>query len=91
MRWLIGWTDGDDDVRVAPLSEEERSLQEAKQAEADTSRGTTSRSNHVSMGVKSPIREDALEAVKGLEGGDYNLVQLVCYPELGKLGRSSNG
>jgi twinfilin-like protein len=65
--------------RVAPLSEEERSLQEAKQAEADASRGTTSRSSHVGMGVKSPMKDEALQALRDLGNGGHNLVQLVCF------------
>ncbi len=63
----------------APLTEEEQSLQEIKDAEADASRGTSARSNHVSTDSKVEllIDDDALDALKSLNGGSHNLVQLV--------------
>ncbi|KAI9702541.1 MAG: Twinfilin-1 [Candelina mexicana] len=62
----------------APLTEEEQSLQDIKDAEADASRGTSARSHHVSTDskLKLLIDDDALDALKGLKGGDHNLVQL---------------
>ncbi|KAI9874988.1 MAG: Twinfilin-1 [Pleopsidium flavum] len=60
----------------APLTQGEQALQGVKEAEAEESRGTGARSSHVRSGVKFPISEEALEALKGLEGGSENLVQL---------------
>ncbi|KAI9837708.1 MAG: hypothetical protein M1819_006641 [Sarea resinae] len=59
-----------------PMTEEEESLQNVKEAEAEASRGTTSRTSHVSSGVGFPIAEAAAEALKALESGEDNLVQL---------------
>ena len=63
---------------VAPLSVEELSLQEAKQAEADASRGTTTRAAHASIGVSFPIKDAALSVLRALKDGGVgvNLVQL---------------
>ena len=61
----------------APLTAEEQTLQGVKEAEAEASRGTNARSSHVSSGLSFPMSEDALAALKGLPGGQENLVQLV--------------
>ena len=61
----------------APLTEEEKTLQGVKEAEAEASRGTTSRSSHVSSGLSFPISDAALQALRSLTGGSDNLVQLV--------------
>ncbi|KAI9773621.1 MAG: Twinfilin-1 [Geoglossum simile] len=60
----------------APLTEEEEALQGIKQAEAEASIGTSSRSSHTSSGVNFPLTDEALQALKGLEGEGGNLVQL---------------
>lgn len=63
----------------APLTEEERSLQGVKNAEAEEgSRGTGTREIHLSQTMKMPVHEDALASLKELstEGGK-NLVMLV--------------
>lgn len=63
----------------APLTEEERSLQGVKRAEAEEgSRGTGSREIHLSQTMNMPVHDDALEALKavGAEGGK-NVVMLV--------------
>lgn len=63
----------------APLTEEERSLEGVKRAEAEEgSRGTGTREIHLSQRMAVPVHEDALEALKGLgpEGGK-NVVVLV--------------
>ncbi|KAH0536815.1 hypothetical protein FGG08_006348 [Glutinoglossum americanum] len=60
----------------APLTEEEEVLQSIKQAEAGASVGTSSRSSHVSSGISFPLTNEALQALKGVEGGGDNLVQL---------------
>jgi twinfilin-like protein len=64
-------------TRKAPLTEEEEALQSIKQAEAEVSVGTSSRSSHTSSGINFPLTNEALQALKGLEGGRDNLVQLV--------------
>jgi len=66
--------------RKAPLTEEEESLQGIKQAEAEASIGTSSRSSHTSSGVNFPFTNEALQALKELEGEGDNLVQLVRHP-----------
>lgn len=63
----------------APLTEEERSLQGVKNAEAEEgSRGTGTREIHLSQTMQMPVQEDALASLKelGAEGGK-NLVMLV--------------
>ena len=74
-----GWRKHDKSGELkAPLTEEERSLQSVKEAEAEASRGTTSRSSMVSAGrINFPISEDALQALNNLPSGADNLVQLV--------------
>ncbi|KAI9760962.1 MAG: dihydrofolate reductase [Chaenotheca gracillima] len=59
-----------------PLTQEEEALEGVKAAEAEESRGTSVRSIHVSSGVAFPITEEALTALKELESGTDNLVQL---------------
>ncbi|KAJ3956094.1 Twinfilin-1 [Colletotrichum tropicale] len=60
----------------APLTEEERSLGAVKQAEAEASTGTGTREIHLSKTLAMPIAEDALAAMKDLNGG-RTLVMLV--------------
>lgn len=80
-----GWRKHDKSGELkAPLTEEEQSLQSVKEAEAEASRGTTSRSSIVSAGrISFPISEDALQALHGLPSGGDNLVQLVRLRGLG--------
>lgn len=66
----------------APLTEEERSLQGVKNAEAEEgSRGTGTREIHLSQTMKMPVQEDALASLKelGTEGGSKTLVMLVSF------------
>lgn len=74
-----GWRKHDKSGELkAPLTEEEQSLQNVKEAEAEASRGTTSRTSIVNAGrISFPISEDALQALNGLPSGADNLVQLV--------------
>ena len=69
----------------APLTEEERSLEGVKQAEAvEGARGTGSREIHLGQRMAMPVLDDALEALKELkpEGG-RSLVTLVrCHRSL---------
>lgn len=63
----------------APLTEEERSLQGVKNAEAEEgTRGTGTREIHLSQTMQMPVQEDALASLKelGAQGGK-NLVMLV--------------
>lgn len=56
----------------APLTEEERSLQGVKRAEAEEgSRGTGTREIHMGQQMAVPVHDDALQALKelGTEGG----------------------
>ncbi|KAL1877520.1 Twinfilin-1 [Diaporthe australafricana] len=72
----------------APLTEEERSLEDVKQAEAvEGSRGgTASREIHLGQRMNMPVLEDALAALKelGAEGG-RSLVTLKINPETEKV------
>lgn len=78
-----GWRKHDKHGELkAPLTEEEQTLQGVKEAEAEASRGTTSRSSHVSSGLSFPVSDAALQALKALQSGDDNLVQLVCQSSL---------
>lgn len=63
----------------APLTEEERSLQGVKNAEAEEgSRGTGTREIHLSQTMNMPVQEDALASLKELSAeGGKNLVMLV--------------
>lgn len=63
----------------APLTEEERSLEGVKQAEAvEGARGTGSREIHLGQRMAMPVMEDALEALKELKpDGGRSLVTLV--------------
>lgn len=73
-----GWRRHDRHGEIqAPLTQEDRALQGVKKAEAEASQGTGARSSHVSSGVSFPISEEALLALRDLEGGMENLVQLV--------------
>jgi twinfilin-like protein len=73
-----GWKKHDKHEQLkAPLTEEERTLQGVKEAEAEASRGTTARSSHVSSGLSFPISSDALQALRGLPAGGDSLIQLV--------------
>ncbi|RFU26675.1 hypothetical protein B7463_g9668, partial [Scytalidium lignicola] len=63
----------------APLTEEEQVLGDVKRKEAEEGRGMAERRSHVSSGVKMPVSDDALAALKklGEEGqAGSNLVQL---------------
>ncbi|KAF0320909.1 ptk9 protein tyrosine kinase 9 [Colletotrichum asianum] len=64
----------------APLTEEERSLGAVKQAEAEASTGTGTREIHLSKTLAMPIAEDALAAMKDLNGSRV-LVMLKINPE----------
>lgn len=63
----------------APLTEEERSLQGVKQAEAvEGSRGTGTREIGMGQTMTMPVGDDALASLKELAGdGGKNLVMLV--------------
>lgn len=63
----------------APLTEEERSLEGVKQAEAvEGARGTGSREIHLSQHMAMPVQDAALEALKELKpDGGRTLVTLV--------------
>ncbi|KAI9859449.1 MAG: Twinfilin-1 [Vezdaea acicularis] len=63
-------------AQKAPLTEEEQTLQNVKAAEAEASLGTMARSSHIESGINFPISAEALDALRGLQGGSYNLVQL---------------
>lgn len=74
-----GWRKHDKHAELmAPLTEEEQTLQGVKEAEVEASRGTSARGSHVSSGLSFPMSADALAALKGLPDGQENLVQLVC-------------
>ncbi|KAJ0109673.1 cofilin tropomyosin-type actin-binding protein [Diaporthe amygdali] len=70
----------------APLTEEERSLEGVKKAEAEGSRGTGSREIHLGQRMNMPVQEDALAALQELktEGG-RSLVTLKINPETEKV------
>lgn len=73
-----GWRKHDKHGELkAPLTEEEQTLQGVKEAESEASRGTTSRSSHVSGSLSLPLSEAARQALKDLPTGGNNLVQLV--------------
>ena len=61
----------------APLTEEERNLEGIREAEAKESMGTSVRRGHVSNGLSMPISEEAVAALKSLQAGGENIVQLV--------------
>ncbi|PSR81071.1 putative actin binding protein [Coniella lustricola] len=71
----------------APLTEEERSLQGVKQAEAEEgSRGTGSRQIHLSQTMQMPVHDDALASLKELgSNGGKNLVMLKVNPDTEKI------
>ncbi|KAF3938163.1 Twinfilin-1 [Dactylella cylindrospora] len=64
-------------AKAAPLTEEESALKGVKEAEAEASRGTTSRASHVSSGVSFPITDTALDALRRLPYAPNGLVQLM--------------
>jgi twinfilin-like protein len=73
-----GWRKHDKHGELkAPLTEEERTLQNVKEAEAETSRGTTERVSHFTHGLRSSISPEAIGALKSLPSSDDNLVQMV--------------
>ncbi|KAF3769483.1 actin depolymerizing protein [Cryphonectria parasitica EP155] len=71
----------------APLTEEERSLEDVKRAEAEEgSRGTGTREIHLSQTMQMPVHEDALASLKELgAGGSKNLVMLKVNPDTEKI------
>ncbi|KAI7785078.1 cofilin tropomyosin-type actin-binding protein [Diaporthe eres] len=71
----------------APLTEEERSLEGVKQAEAvEGARGTGSREIHLGQRMAMPVHDDALEALKELKpDGGRSLVTLKINPETEKV------
>lgn len=62
----------------APLTDEERSLADIKEAEAQESRGTGTRKALNPRGISLPMDADAEEALQKLSKGELSLVQLVC-------------
>ncbi|CAK7201520.1 Twinfilin-1 [Sporothrix eucalyptigena] len=76
----------------APLTEEERELGAVKRAEQEAGRGTATREIHLSSNFKMPLTEDALSALKDLNGGRA-LVILKINPEteIVELDEVSNG
>lgn len=64
----------------APLTEQEKSLEDIKRAEAEAGSGTSSRQiHHQTMAM--PVKDDALAAMKELtEDGGKTLVMLVSSP-----------
>ena len=75
-----GWRKHDKHGELkAPLTEEEQTLRGVKEAEAEASMGTTSRSSHVGGPLSFPLADPARQALKALPEGADNLVQLVCY------------
>ncbi|KAI9886493.1 MAG: hypothetical protein M1823_001673 [Watsoniomyces obsoletus] len=73
-----GWRKLEGHERLkAPLTEEEQALEGVRQAEVESSRGTSTRSSHVSNGLAFPMTEQAIMAIRNLGvGTDDNLVQL---------------
>ncbi|KAI9659418.1 MAG: Twinfilin-1 [Bathelium mastoideum] len=69
--------------QAAPLTREEADLEGIKEAESGERGGTGVRKGHVSSGVRLPVEEEAVEALRGLsegkggEGSGGGLVQLV--------------
>ncbi|CAZ82722.1 unnamed protein product [Tuber melanosporum] len=63
-------------AKPAPLTEEEKTLKEVKEAEAEASTGASTK-KATSRGVLTPVTEEALEALRNLRSGGFiNLVQL---------------
>ncbi|KAI9691566.1 MAG: Twinfilin-1 [Bathelium mastoideum] len=68
--------------QAAPLTREEADLEGIKEAESGERSGTGVRRGHVSSGVRLPVEEEAVEALRGLsegkggEGSGGGLVQL---------------
>lgn len=63
--------------RKAPLTEEEKTLEDVRQAEAEASQGTSARSSHIKHGLNFPVSQEATTALSNLMESDENLVQLV--------------
>lgn len=61
---------------AAPLTEEEQTLGAVKKAEAEEGRGTTGQSLASHASFKMSTSPEAMEALKNLESGSDNLVQL---------------
>ena len=73
-----GWRKHDKhEALKAPLTEEEQSLQGIKEAEAESSMGTTTRAVQFGHRINFPVTEEALDALKNLPSSGDNLVQLV--------------
>jgi twinfilin-like protein len=73
-----GWQSHDKHTQLkAPLTEEEKTLQQVKDAEAEASMGTSHRASHLSSNSKLTVAEGALKALRELPTADDNLVQLV--------------
>ncbi|CAK7563849.1 MAG: Twinfilin-1 [Sporothrix epigloea] len=64
----------------APLTEEERELGAVKRAEQEAGRGTATREIHLSSSFKMPLTDDALAALKALDG-ERSLVVLKINPD----------
>ncbi|CAK7221857.1 Twinfilin-1 [Sporothrix bragantina] len=64
----------------APLTEEERELGAVKRAEQEAGRGTATREIHLSSNFKMPLTDDALAALKALDG-QRSLVILKINPD----------
>ncbi|KAK5659614.1 hypothetical protein OQA88_818 [Cercophora sp. LCS_1] len=61
----------------APLTEEERTLGEVKRAEQEAGAGTGAREIHLSKTLAMPVAEDALAALKGLDGEGLVMLQKI--------------
>ncbi|KAJ6446755.1 actin-binding, cofilin/tropomyosin type [Purpureocillium lavendulum] len=61
---------------AAPLTEEERTLGEVKRAEQEAGAGTGTREIHLSKSLAMPVTEDAIAALKELEGRGRAVVML---------------
>ncbi|KAL1893003.1 Twinfilin-1 [Sporothrix stenoceras] len=64
----------------APLTEEERELGAVKRAEQEAGRGTATREIHLSSNFKMPLTDEALSALKSLDGS-RTLVVLKINPD----------
>lgn len=53
----------------APLTEEERTLGEVKRAEQEAGAGTGTREIHLSKSLAMPVSEEAIAALKDMQGG----------------------
>jgi twinfilin-like protein len=75
-----GWKKHDQHGELkAPLTQEEETLKGVKDAEAEASRSTGERRQQIhSSGLRSPVSEEGIAALKALPDGENNLVQMVC-------------